>query len=139
MASTIAQLMGAIETRLKTIAGLNTSAYVADQINPPQAIVAVPPIPNYHETMQRGYVEYEFEITVLVSGVLDQKSQYDLASYADVSGVKSVINAIYGDKQLGGLAEDCILIDFRPLNNEEVGLIGYRGGLFHLKVAAKGS
>lgn len=35
-APTIAQIMSGIETQLKTISGLRTSAYVADQVNPPR-------------------------------------------------------------------------------------------------------
>lgn len=43
MAPTIEQVMLGIEARLDTITGLRTSEYSADQINPPQAIVGVPP------------------------------------------------------------------------------------------------
>lgn len=139
MAADIAAIMAAIQVRLETIAGLNTSPFVPASVTPPMAVVGVPTIPSYHETMQNGYFELEFPITLLVSSVLDQKSQYDLASYANPSGSNSFLLAFQGDKQLGATVEDSMLVDFRQLGNEEVGVIGYRGGIFTLKVAAKGA
>ena len=138
-APTIAQVMAGIETRLKTIEGLRTDAYIADQINPPQAIVGVPPVENYHATFQRGRMSLDMEIYIFVSGVLDRQGQVALAEYANPTGTKSVITAIYGDKTLGGVVEDCIVRSFRPLGMEEVGLIGYYGGVFEMSVIALGS
>jgi hypothetical protein len=141
MAADIEAIMAAIQVRLNTITGLNTSPFMPKSggVTPPMAVVGVPPIPNYHETMQHGFFELEFPITLLVSGALDQKSQADLASFASPGGANSFLLAFEGDKQLGATVEDSMLVDFRPLGTEEVNLIGYQGGLFTLKVAVKGA
>lgn len=138
-APTILQVMQGIETRLATITGLRVNDVIPDQINPPQAIVGVPPIPRYHATMQRGRFQLEPTVTVLVSAALDRVGQEALAEYANPTGAKSIITAIEADKTLGGVVDDCIVTSFRPLGLEEVGLIGYYGGVFDLQVIAQGS
>lgn len=139
MAPTIEAVMAGIEDRLATIDGLRTSDVVADQINPPQAVVGVPTIPNYHQTMRRGTFQIEPTVTVLVSAALDQTGQRKLASYANPAGPSSIIAAIEGDKTLGGVVDDTILQEFRPLGLDEVGIVGYYGGVFTLRVLASGT
>ncbi|WP_157251116.1 hypothetical protein [Nonomuraea typhae] len=139
MAPTIAQVMQGIEARLATIAGLRVDDVVPDQINPPAALVGVPPIPTYHQTMGRGRFMLEPTVTVLVSAAVDRAGQLALAGYANPTGPLSVLAAIEGDRTLGAVVEDCIVIDFRPLGLEEVGQIGYYGGVFTLRVIALGT
>lgn len=138
MAPTIVQVMQGIEARLETISGLRVSHVVPDQVNPPQAIVGVPPIPRYHQSMQRGKFDLEPTVTVLVSAGLDRAGQQNLAAYADPTGDKSIIVAIEGDRTLGSVVDDCIVISFEPLGLQEVGLIGYYGGRFALRAIASG-
>lgn len=138
MAPTIAAVMTGIETRLATIAGLRLTEYTPDQVNPPQAFVGVPPVPNYHQTMGRGRFTLEPTVTVLVSAALDRVGQLALAEYANPTGPKSVVTAVEADKSLGGVVEDCIVVDFRPFGLQEVGVIGYFGGVFNLRVIALG-
>ena len=137
-APTIAQILAGVETRLATIDGLRVSDIVPDQINPPAAIVGVPEIPDYHATQRRGYFIVSPTVTVLVSAALDRVGQMKLADYASPAGALSVVSAIEADRTLGGVVDDCIVTSFRPLGLEEVGLIGYYGGLFTLRVAAQG-
>lgn len=137
-APTIEQIMLGIETRLKTITGLRVAEYVADQINPPAAVVGVPEIDSYHATMGRGRFTLEPTVTVFTSAALDRVGQLKLASYANPTGANSVVAAIEGDKTLGGVVEDCIVVSFRPLGMEEVGVIGYYGGEFTLRTIASG-
>lgn len=138
-APTVLQVMQGIETRLKTIDGLRASYFVADQINPPQAVVGVPPIENYRTTMRRGRFQLEPQVYIFVGAQLDRAGQAALAGYADVSGDTSIPAAIEGDRTLGGIVDDCVVDSFRPLGMEEVGLIGYYGGVFDLRVIAPGS
>lgn len=127
-----------IETRLATIAGLRTSEIAADQINPPQAIVGVPGIPEYRLTFGRGRFQISPTVTVLVSAALDRTGQLKLASYANATGASSIPAAIEGDRTLGGIVEECVVDNFRVLGLEEVGIIGYYGGEFSLRVVAPG-
>lgn len=139
MAPTIEQVMLGIEARLHTIAGLRATEYAADQINPPHAIVGVPPIPRYHATMARGTFEIEPTVTILVSAAVDRVGQLKLAGYANPTGASSVLAALEADKTLGGVVDDCYVVDFRPLGLQEVGVIGYYGGVFTLRAIAEGA
>lgn len=138
-APTILQVIQGIDARLATISGLRHNAFNADQINPPHAIVGVPPIENYRQTMQRGRFLLQPQVYILVSAALDRVGQAALAGYANVTGATSIPAAIEADRTLGGVAEDCVVDSFRPLGMEEVGLIGYYGGVFELRVIALGS
>jgi len=142
-APTVLQVMQGIAERLDTIDGLRVESYIADQINPPMAVVGPPPIENYHTAFHRGTWELRPQVYILVSAALDRVGQEALASYADVSGDTSIPAAIEGDRSqggqtLGGIVDDCVVDSFRPLGMEEVGLIGYYGGVFELRVIASG-
>ena len=137
--ATVAEIMLGIEARLQTIDGLNVSAYVADQVNPPQAIVGVPPIPQYRLAFSpTGLQRIDPTITILVSAALDRVGQMKLASYIDKTGPQSVFAAIEADKTLGGLPVECTVNSFQPLGLQDVGLIGYYGGVFQLTCLATG-
>lgn len=138
MAPTIEQVMLGIETRLATISGLRVTEYIADQINPPAAVVGVPEIDSYHATMGRGRFTISPTVTVFTSAAYDRVGQLKLASYANPTGSSSIVVAIEGDKTLGGVVDDCIVVSFRPLGLEEVGVIGFYGGEFTLQAIASG-
>jgi hypothetical protein len=137
--ATIVQVMLGIETRLKTITGLRAEEFRPDQINPPQAIVGVPPIPDYRRSFgPTGQLVIEPTVTLLVSAALDRVGQQKLASYVDKTGAQSIFAAIEADKTLGGLDVECTVKSFDPLSSQEVGLIGYYGGIFKLAVITTG-
>lgn len=138
-APTILQVMQGIETQLATISGLRTSEYMPDQVNPPIAIVGVPPIENYRQTMGRGRFQLEPQVFVLVSASLDTVGQAKLAGYANPTGATSIPAAIEADQTLGGVAETCVVDSFRPLGMEEVGALQYYGGVFDLRVIVLGA
>lgn len=138
MAPTIEQVMQGIEARLETIAGLRVTAYIADQVNPPAAVVGVPDIPDYRLTFGRGRFRLAPTVTVLVSASLDRTGQAKLASFANPTGSTSIPAAIEGDRTLGGVVEECFVSSFRVLGLDEVGQIGYYGGVFDLSVVAPG-
>ncbi|MFI7042584.1 hypothetical protein ACIBI0_38405 [Microbispora rosea] len=140
MAPTIADVMRGIEDRLRTISGLRVpSDGQPDQINPPAAVVAVPPVGDYHATMRRGRMTLAPTVLVMVSAAVSRKGQMDLAEYANPTGARSVVTAVEADRTLGGVAEDCVVRNFRPLGLEEVGELGFFGGLFTLTVITVGS
>lgn len=137
-APTILQIMDAIEARLSTISGLRTSPIDPDQVNPPFAVVGVPPIPEYRTTFGRGRFSIEPTVTVGTSRAIDRVGQRALAEYAEVSGAKSIAAAIEGDRTLGGIVEECFVISFEPISTLDVGVFGYYGGIFQLRVVAPG-
>lgn len=138
--ATIEQVMLGIETRLATIAGLRVAEYSPDQINPPQAIVGVPPVPDYRRTFgSGGHLNIEPTVTVLVSAALDRTGQMKLASYTDKTGAQSIYAAIEADKTLGIAGVECIVKSFQPLGLRDVGVLGYYGGVFQLACIATGT
>jgi len=134
--ATLEQIMLGIEVRLATIPGLRTSDTVPGQVNPPQAIVGVPPVDNYVTSLGGIRPTLAPTITILVSSAMDRVGQLALAAYADPSGAKSIPAAIAADDSLGGVVGKggCQVSRFDPLGIEEVGLIGYYGGRFTLRV-----
>jgi hypothetical protein len=137
--ATTEQVMVAIETRLQTISGLRTDTGSSAQINPPQALVGLPDIPNYHATFAHGRILPSYEVTILVSNAYTRTADLLLAAYVDPSGTKSIHAAVEGDPTLGGVVQNCIVEGFRKVTREEFGLIGYYGGIFTLKVIAAGT
>ena len=137
MAATIEQIMDGLETRLATISGLRTRNIAADNPPIPCAFPLVPPI-TYRETFGRGTYSLNFQIVVLVSAALDRVGQLKLAGYANPRGTTSIITAIEGDKTLGGIVADLVVDTFDPRGLEEVGIVGYYGGVFNVRVIASG-
>lgn len=137
-APTIEQIVLGIETRLKTITGLRVEEYVPDQINPPQAIVDVPSIPEYRAAMRRGIFVVEPTITVFASAATDRTGQAKLRSYATVTGASSIPAAIEADRTLGLTGVDCIVMSYVRLGLESVGALGYYAGVFQLRASVPG-
>lgn len=138
MASTTAEVMTAIETAIDAIPGLHVARIIRDNIVPPIAMVGVPTIPAYHATMQRGKLRVEPTITVLTSAAYDRTGQVELAEFSNPTGASSVVVAVETDKTLGGVVDDCYVVDFRPLGLQEVGAVGYYGGVFNLRCIMSG-
>jgi hypothetical protein len=134
MAASLQAIMQGIEARLATIAGLRVSDTVPGQVNPPQAIVGVPPVDSYVTSLGGIRPTLAPTVTVLVSAAYDRTGQLALAAYADPSGPSSVPAAVAADPTLGGIVGGCQVTRFDPLGVEEVGLIGFYGGRFQLRV-----
>jgi hypothetical protein len=127
-------IMQGIEARLATIPGLRVSDTVPGAVNPPQAVVGVPPVDSYVTSLGGVRPTLAPTVTVLVSAAMDRTGQLALAAYADPSGPLSVPAAIAADPTLGGVVGGCQVTRFDPLGVEEVGLVGYFGGRFTLRV-----
>ena len=142
MAASIEEIMDAVEVRLKTIPGLRTDDIAAGQQNvsgnASVATVAVPPIPAYRSTMGRGSYELLLDVYVNVSPTPTRVGQRKLAAFASQTGDKSIRAAVEADRTLGGTVQDCIVRSFEPLGLEQVGALGYFGGVFSLYVIASG-
>jgi hypothetical protein len=133
-APTIRQILSAIETRLDSINGLRVTDYAPGQINPPQAIIMAPPVSSYLVGYGDRRPILEVQVTVLVSASLDRVGQLALADYADPDSATSIPAAVAADSRLGGVVNQCQVVSFDPLGMEEVGLLGYFGGRFTLRI-----
>lgn len=139
-APTVLAVLDGMEAVLRTISGLRVTDFAPGQITPPQAIVTVPPI-DYRRTYGAKRWKLEPTITVLVSAALDRAGQRRLAEYADHTGAKSIFQAFGGpgngvDLDIPGVV--CYLTDFAPLGWEQVGQIGYYGGVWNGVIEAPG-
>ncbi len=136
-APTVTQVMQGIQTRLGTISGLRTAAVRPDQLNPPFAYVSLPRVV-YHEAFAHGLLTIEPMVTVVFSKVLDRIGQPGLAAYMDPAGGKSIHAAIEADKTLGGVVDDCYVVEAREADIDFGGTKWY-AALFTLHVVAKGA
>lgn len=95
-----------IEERLRTIDGMRIVE--GAQINPPAAVVALAGEGiSYHQAFgSGGLTELEMRVIVYVSSAYTRTARDQLDAYLDVSGDKSVKQAIEGDKTLGGVVHD---------------------------------
>lgn len=130
-------ILEAIETRLATIVGLNVGDLVPTAINPPQAVVRVPDIPDYTSALQGRRPILHPTVMVLVSSAISVAGQRKLARYATPVGDESIPACIHADRTLGGAVDDCIVERFRPFGLQEVGIIRYFGGEFTFTVLPK--
>jgi hypothetical protein len=139
-APTVQAILDGIQDRLKTIDGLQVSAYMPDTITPPHAIVEIPYKIDYHSTMARGEAEYDIRVRLFVSAAIDYAGQEDLADYASATGPKSVIAAIEGDRTLGDIVDDCVISKegFRPISPADYAQVQHYAGDWDLRVLAKG-
>lgn len=125
-----------LASRLGTIDGLRTAAYVPDQVAPPVAI----PIPTgitFDTTFARGMDEYTFTVLVLVGSQSDRASQSLMDGYCAGSGSTSIKAAIEGDKTLGGSAFDCRVMEMRNYQQTPVGDQMYLSAEFTVQVYAQ--
>src|SRR5207244_12318757 len=107
-APTIQQVLSGIETRLKTISGLRTNAYLSYALNPPQSVVDFPVDIDYHAAFAHGLFRFEPTVIILVSANVDRVGTAALGAYASPTGTNSIHAAIEGDRTLGGVVDDCI-------------------------------
>ncbi len=137
-APTIGQILAGVETQLQTISGLRTAQYVPDQVNPPQAVVDFPGDITYHTAFHHGQFTIEPTVILLVSKTVDRVGTAALAAYASPTGTNSIHLAIELDRTLGGVVDDCFVVHFRRLTQTEIDALLFFGGVFTLRVVAKG-
>jgi hypothetical protein len=110
----IAGIRAGIKTRLATISGLRIYEYPPDSVSEIPAAMILPKSGKYNLTMKNTAMEYEFELTLLVSRAVDvSNAQECIDDYINPSGAKSIQVAIEGDSTLNGAADTSWLIGFR--------------------------
>ncbi|MET8265941.1 hypothetical protein ABZU92_18335 [Micromonospora arida] len=130
--------MAALGTRLNTISGLRGFPIAPDDPPVPCAFPLVPDVPSYREAMRRGTYVVTYQVALLTGAQADT-GQAKLARYASPTGPTSIRAVLEdGDKTLDGLIDDLVVDSFASRGLEEVGLIGYYGGLFQVRVIASG-
>lgn len=92
---------------MDTISGLR---HAEGQIVPPAYVVALAGEGvSYHQTFQDGLTNFEMRVIVYVSTAYTRTARDELDAYLDVTGTKSVKQAIEADPTLGGVVHDLIV------------------------------
>jgi hypothetical protein len=133
----LTDLRTGLATRLATISGLRSSAYIPDNPQPPVAVV-MPGRIQYDTAFGRGSDEYSFTIMLIVGRVADRASQTTLDGYCESSGSRSVKAAIEGDRSLGGKALDCRVTEMTSQGSLAIGDVTYHTAEFSVTVIAAG-
>lgn len=108
MAATVSQVATGLATRLATIAGLRTSTYQPEQLNPPFAFPTLNRI-EYHKAFGGGDVVMDWTVNVIVGRYVDRNAFATLDGFLSYSGATSIRAAIEGDKTLGGVCQTLVL------------------------------
>jgi hypothetical protein len=133
----LTDLRTGLATRLATISGLRSSAYIPDNPTPPVAVV-MPGRIQYDTAFGRGSDEYQFTIMLIVGRVADRASQTNLDAYCASSGSTSVKAAVEGDRTLGGKALDCRVTEMTNQGSLAIGDVTYHTAEFSVTVIAAG-
>lgn len=117
MPATISQVKDGLKARIETVPGLRAYDYQPDQVNPPFAWPTLDEI-RYHVTgMGSGGVVMDFTVTVVVQRASERTAQDKMDQYAAWSGEQSVRAAIEGDRTLGGVCDDLVVISAGNFTN----------------------
>lgn len=108
--ATLAQVRAGLQTRLQTITGLQTYAYLPTVPVAPCAFVGSPTL-SYHQAM-KGVVEYTFTVWVLTNeSKPTEAAQAELDEYVQPTGTKSIKAAIEGTspQTLSSVVDDVVV------------------------------
>lgn len=142
MAATLDQILDGIEGLLAALPSLRVKDVVGVDLpvtgQASVAVVMTPAIPSYRSTMGRGKYELTVDVLLLTAAGISRPGQRKLAAFASQTGDSSLRAAVEADSTLGGTCDTSYLASFRPLGVEEVGVIGYFGGIFSIYLATSG-
>lgn len=124
MPASISQAATALQTALQTVSGLRASAYLPDQVNPPQAVVTPQGI-DYHDAFRNGNPPIRFVVTVFVGRMSDRTAQDSLYSYMSATGDMSIRQAIETDPTLGGVVQAVSVMSANNITFAEIAQVVY--------------
>lgn len=139
--ATLAQIRAGLQTRLQTITGLQTYAYLPTVPQAPCAFVGSPRELTYHAAMG-GVAEYVFSVWVLTNeSKPSNAAQAELDEYVQPSGSKSIKAALEGTgpQTLGGIVDDVVcdgLLGYAIYGGDQA---AYFGAQFSVRVISSGS
>lgn len=132
----LADVMDELGAALDTIDGLRVTAWPADRIQPPAAVVGYPITYTFDVTMGRGVDELQIPVAVIVSRVSVRAARDELAPYCDGSGASSVKAALQGASYTAASSVRVRSIDFDPF---DYNAIQYLAATFTVDVYGSGS
>jgi len=108
--ATVGAVAAGLKARLATVAGLRTSSYQPEQLNPPFAYPALNSV-TYNRTMggSNSVSTMDFTCHVVVGRWVDRVANSYLDDLLSPNGASSVKLALEGDKTLGGACSDLVV------------------------------
>lgn len=119
--ATLAEIRAGLETRLATIPDVTTSAYMMDVPRDRTLQVMGPDQVEYDQAGMRGHDNWTLIIQGFSGSPESVAAQTNLDEWLSPSGANSVKLAIEGDRQLGGIVEDCVVRSSSGYRRYEVG------------------
>lgn len=133
--ATLAQVRAGLQTRLKTISGLQTYAYLPTVPVCPCAFVGSPQLA-YHQAM-KGVAEYTFTVWVLTNeSKPTEAAQTELDEYVQPTGTKSIKAALEGTspQTLSGVVDDVVVDELVGYGIYAGDQAAYFGAQFQVRV-----
>jgi hypothetical protein len=112
-------LAARIETLNTPTHQVEVHGLVPGTVNPPAAIIGSPTIEEYRGDTD-GVLDATWRIA-LVASTADPSQQLHLYPMLERSGPSSIFAAIEGDRDLGGLNVDAIVLSAQPFGQQEIG------------------
>lgn len=135
MALDLNAAMDGLGVRLATISGLEVKDYNADAVYPPAAVITLPEIIEYDESMGRGTDRCTIPVWVFVGKISERSARDALAAYMSGTGSSSIKSAIEADSDLAGAAHTCRVMTAEPIA-ATVGGVEYLAAIFNVEVVA---
>jgi hypothetical protein len=95
--ATLAQIRAGIKTTLEAaIPDLHVYPHIVSVQRLP-AVVVYPADADYRQVMRRAHMEWPLDLYVLCSAAEDTLGQYELDELIDITGPRSVVEALFGE------------------------------------------
>jgi hypothetical protein len=128
----IATIRAGLGTNLATLSGLRIATSLPEQVNPPQAVVALQSVA-YDGALRGGLTTYTFMVTVLTGRMSERTAQSILDGYIS-PGAGAIKNAIESDKTLGGSCYDVRVEAMSSVGSLSIGEVNYLAADFTVTV-----
>ena len=128
----IAAIRQGLGANLGTIRGLRVAETIPDQVNPPQAVVALQSVA-YDGALRGGLTTYSFMVTVIVGRMSERTAQRVLDGYIS-PGTGAIKDAIQSDKTLGGSCYDVRVEAMSSVGSLTIGEVNYLAADFTVTV-----
>jgi hypothetical protein len=128
----IATIRAGLGTNLSTLSGLRIATSLPEQVNPPQAVIALQSV-TYDGALRGGLTTYTFMVTVLTGRMSERTAQSILDGYIS-PGAGAIKNAIESDKTLGGSCYDVRVEAMSSIGSLTIGEVNYLAADFTVTV-----
>jgi hypothetical protein len=109
MTAKVNEIAAGLRVNLATVNGLRVFDHVPDVFAPPCAFVMFDSV-DYNNAFRTGNPRYTFTVTLVVGRTSDRAAQLAINDYLDTTGAKSIFAAIESDSDLGGKAQDLVVL-----------------------------